>query len=74
MKIFNWLKRRKQEEYIEEETLFEEEVVLEKTLDRDDVDMNDASQRERYVETCLEQMVDALEAVEVLLCKHSVAL
>ena len=66
MKIFNWLKRRKQVEYIEEETLFEEEVVLEKTLDRDDVDMNDASQRERYVETCLEQMVDASKEIELL--------
>lgn len=66
MKIFNWLKRRKQETYTEDETLFEEEVVLEKTLDRDDVDMNDASQRERYVETCLEQMVDASKEIELL--------
>ena len=66
MKIFDWFKKKKQEVYIEEVDFYEDEVDFEKTLDRDDVDMEDASQRERYVRTCLEQMVDASKEIELL--------
>lgn len=66
MKIFDWFKRRKQEVYVEDVEFIEDEVAFEKTLDRDDVDMDDASQRERYVRTCLEQMIDATQEIELL--------
>ena len=36
-------------------------------LRRDDVDMHDKRQRERYVRTCLEQMAEASKELETLL-------
>ena len=66
MKIFDWFKKRKHRVYVEDVEFCEDEVLLEKTLDRDDVDMDDVSQREQYVRTCLEQMIDATQELELL--------
>lgn len=66
MKIFNWFKKRKVEAYEQEEQALEDAAMEEKTLDRDDVDMSDTFQRQKYVETCLEQMVEASSEIELL--------
>lgn len=68
MKIFDWFKKKKQKDCIEDAALYgdEMEMILEKSLDRDDVDMDDAVQRERYIKACLEQMIDASREIELL--------
>lgn len=66
MKIFDWFRKRKQESYEPEEFFSESDNMEEKTLDRDDVDMNDEFQRKKYVESCLDQLVDASGEIELL--------
>lgn len=65
MKFFDWLfKRKTNNEYIEDESF--EDVFNEATLDRDDVDINDSYQRQKYIENCLEQIALASKETERL--------
>jgi len=43
-----------------------DEILTEKTLERDDVDMHDSIQRAKYVENCLEQIAEASTEMEHL--------
>ncbi|MBO5094701.1 MAG: hypothetical protein J6C33_10145 [Lachnospiraceae bacterium] len=54
--------RKKKEEYIEEI----EESAESEALHRDQVDLKDQSQRQRYVKSCLEQLADAESEMETL--------
>lgn len=66
MKFFDWLFRKKirEDELLEDD--FDEAMLEERTLDRDDVDMDDPYQRQKFVESCLEQMKEASDAMERL--------
>lgn len=55
-------KKKRQEEYIEEI----EESAESGVLQRDQVDLKDQSQRQRYVRSCLEQLADAESEMETL--------
>lgn len=66
MKIFDWLKKRRRKEELQEEEAVGGESFGERTLDRDDVDINDPVSREKYVETCLEQIAEASKEMEIL--------
>lgn len=63
--VKKWKKEKKNTQKVFEVAELEEleETV---TLDRDDYDLNDASQREKFVESCLEQMADAAVEMESL--------
>ena len=54
-------RRRMQTEEVE----YAQEVE-ESTLKRDDIDVHDKKQRERYVKACLEQMAEASKELETL--------
>ena len=54
-----------------EQTEPDEEQAEDVVLHRDDVDLNDQSQRRRYIKSCLEQMRDGEEEIRALTREYS---
>lgn len=69
MKLLDWFLKRRNKDDEEFEDTFDEEFeerYEEKTIDRDDVDMDDVYQRQKYTQSCMEQIAEATRETERL--------
>lgn len=69
MKLLDWFFKRRNKDEEDFEDIFDEEFeehCEEKTIDRDDVDMHDAYQRQKYTQSCMDQIAEATRETERL--------